>query len=225
MAKILSVRMTFTEEVLGSAPNNEELMADYIASKAPDAKKKSEEIEAVGAEDVLDRMMTVFPRDEHGRPFVFDYVFKGMLKDSIGFLRTISSSKCSKLKAYKKAVDGRIFISDRRVYFHNSEGSNSIYIDIGDCQRPLRADTPQGPRTALAISETIPAGCYVDVSFILLDDTLLPIVRECLDYGKLHGFGQWRNSGKGKFAWKELECRDATLDEILSGAPASPTKH
>lgn len=224
MGKVLKVRMTFTEEVLGSAPNNEQLMADYISSKAPDAKNREEEVESVGVEGVLDRMMTVFPRDEHGRPFVFDYVFKGMLKDSIGFLRTVSGSKSSKLKAYKKAVDGRIFISDRRVYFHNPEGSKSAYIDIGDCQRPLRADTPQGPRTALAISETIPAGCYVDVAFILLDDALLPIVKECLDFGKLHGFGQWRNSGKGKFTWKELECRDASLDEILNTSSSDSDK-
>lgn len=214
--KIFKVRMTFTEEVLGSAPNNEQLMADYIASKAPDAPKKEEEVASVGADGVLERQMTVFPRDENGRPFVFDYTFEGMLKDDIGFLRKISSSKCSKVKAYKKAVDGNVFIGERRVYFHNPEGSKSAYVDIEDCQRPLRADTARGPRVALAISETIPAGCYVDVTFILMDSALLPVVKECLDYGKLHGFGRWRNSGKGRFIWKELECSDASLDEILS---------
>ena len=30
------------------------------------------------------------------------------------------------------------------------------------------------------------------------------LVREWLDYGKLRGLGQWRNSGKGRFEWKEV---------------------
>jgi len=30
------------------------------------------------------------------------------------------------------------------------------------------------------------------------------MVMECLEYGKLKGIGQWRNSGKGKFIF-ELE--------------------
>ena len=29
-------------------------------------------------------------------------------------------------------------------------------------------------------------------------------VREWLDYGRLNGIGQWRNSGKGRFVWEEL---------------------
>jgi len=27
-------------------------------------------------------------------------------------------------------------------------------------------------------------------------------LREWLDYGKLKGFGQWRNSGKGRFSYE-----------------------
>ena len=203
--------MTFIEEVLGSCPNNSEIMADYIASKAPDAQKKEEEIESVGVDGVLERGMTVFPRDEHDNPFVYDYMVKGMLKDSIGFLRKISGTKCSKVKAYKKAVDGLVFVKERRIPFRSKSG----YIEIGDCQRPLRASTAQGERVALAMSETVPAGTYICPTFVILDDPLLPVVRECLDYGKLHGFGQWRNSGKGKFTWEELSCEDAGIEDVI----------
>lgn len=31
----MKIRITLTEEVLGSSPSNEELLAAYIASKAP----------------------------------------------------------------------------------------------------------------------------------------------------------------------------------------------
>ena len=33
-------------------------------------------------------------------------------------------------------------------------------------------------------------------------------VIEMLDYGKLRGFGQWRNSGKGRFTYQILDERD-----------------
>jgi hypothetical protein len=43
--KRINVRITFLEEVLGTASANEELHAIYIASKAPDAKSKEEEVD------------------------------------------------------------------------------------------------------------------------------------------------------------------------------------
>ena len=44
------VRVTFTEELLGTASGNKDLHRDYIASKAPDAEKLEEEVEALGVE-------------------------------------------------------------------------------------------------------------------------------------------------------------------------------
>ena len=38
---------------------------------------------------------------------------------------------------------------------------------------------------------------------MLLDDGLEPALREWLDYGRRRGIGQWRNSGKGSFEWRE----------------------
>ena len=30
-------------------------------------------------------------------------------------------------------------------------------------------------------------------------------MRECLDYGIRRGLAQWRNSGKGRYVWEELD--------------------
>ena len=38
-----------------------------------------------------------------------------------------------------------------------------------------------------------------------LVDIYVDIVCEWLDYGELRGMGQWRNSGKGRFLWDELD--------------------
>lgn len=58
--KEMKVRLTFTEEILGTASNDKEIHAEYIASKAPDAPSKEEEIEAIGVEGVIEKGMTVF---------------------------------------------------------------------------------------------------------------------------------------------------------------------
>jgi len=38
----------------------------------------------------------------------------------------------------------------------------------------------------------------------LIND-LTPYIHQWLDYGKLRGLGQWRNSGKGIFEWQEIK--------------------
>ena len=149
----------------------------------------------MGAAEVVEKTMTIFPRLEDGKtPFFWDYQIKGFFKDAMGMLRRVSDSECAKLKNYKKLVDGLIFIKERKIPI-NVNG------EMGDCQRPLRAETMQGPRVALAHSETVPEGSTCTFTILLMDDTLEKAVRECLDYGELRGLAQWRNSGKGRFTW------------------------
>lgn len=195
--KKIHVKVTTTESMLGSAPNNKELMESYIASKAPDAMSMAEEIEAVGAEEVLEKAMTVFPRYE-GKPILYDYQIKGFFKDSCGALRKVKEKKSSKIKAYKKEIDGLIFVSPRHIEIR-FEG------EMGNCQRPLRASTPLGERIALANSEEIPAGAILEFDVTCLMDEHVELVKEWLDYGQLRGLGQWRNSGKGRFVCEVAE--------------------
>ena len=72
--------------------------------------------------------------------------------------------------------------------------------DITICQRPLRAQTAQGERVALASSEEAPAGTQIEFEILMLNEDLEPAVLEWLEYGQLNGIGQWHNSGKGRFA-------------------------
>ena len=51
--------------------------------------------------------MTIFPRD-NGVPIYWDYQIKGFFKDACGMLRKVTGSKSSKIKAYKKEIDGLI---------------------------------------------------------------------------------------------------------------------
>lgn len=193
------VKLTLTEEMLGSMPNNKDIYREFIARKAgsEDAPRIEDEVSRIGLDEAVDKGITVFPRDDDGDPALYDYQLKGFFKDSIGFLRRVKGSKSSKIKAYKKIVDGNLFIAPRLVKLRMPEGA-----EMGRCVRPLRASTPQGERVALAESETVPAGTVLEFDLIVLNDELLDVVRECFEYGALHGLGQWRNSGKGRFTYE-----------------------
>lgn len=196
--KLMKVRMTLIEEALGMMPTDKEIHETYIASNAPDAPSIEEEVAAVGVEEVVEKQKTVFPKLDDGTPFFWDYQIRGMFKDAMGMLRKVPKTACSKIKAYKKTVDGLLFIDERKIPIHLSG-------EMGDCQRPLRASSPQGERVALAHSETVPEGSFIEFTIRMLTDDLEEVVRECLDYCKLRGLAQWRNSGKGRSVWEELD--------------------
>lgn len=210
--KILKIKLTLTEGMLGTSPNNEEIYTDFIGSKSPDASTLAEEVEAIGTDGVVEKGMTVFPRTKDGKPFVYDYQIKGMFKDACSMLSRLTGkdpdtgkklkavNESSRITAYKKVIDGLIFPQPRQIEIQMPEGEEISY-----CQRPLRAQTAQGERVALAISEEVPAGSTMEFEVLCLDDNHVAAVLEWLDYGKLRGLGQWRNAGRGTFTYEILE--------------------
>ena len=140
--KKLHIKLTFTEPLLGTSPANEDIYRDFIGSKAPDAQSVEDEVAALGADVVAEKGMTVFPRMEDGRPFLYDYQIKGFFKDSCGGLRKVNGSESSKIKAYKKEIDKLIFPQPRQITI-DFDG------EMQKCERPLRASTAQGERISM----------------------------------------------------------------------------
>ena len=194
--KTLKVIIEYTEPLLGTASANAELHSDFIASKAPDAPSRDEEIAAFGADEIIEKSMTVFARTENGVPATWDYQWKGYFKEACSMLRRADGTKSKNLKAFKKEIDGLVFVSPRMIPLEIPDGG-----EIGNMQRPLRAQTAQGERVALANSETVPAGTRQTFEVTVLRDDLEPLVLEWLEYGRLHGTGQWRNAGYGRFTF------------------------
>lgn len=216
----MKVKLTLIEDMLGTTPADPAVHAKWVASLAPDAMSMEEEVAAVGVDQAITNCMTIFPK-ENEVPFVWDYQIRGFFKDSCGMLARIKPIKnddgklvprnlSSQIKAYKKVVDGLIFVKPRKVFFTRpsdpvGDPLGQMLIQMGNCQRSGRWDTPLGPRTALINSESVPEGSCLTFDIILLDSTHESLVREWLDYGELHGLGQWRNSGKGKFTYEIIE--------------------
>lgn len=196
----LKVSVTLTEEMLGTKPADKEVFATYVASKAPDGDKRKEELES--AEHVEEQGTTIFHKDEAGVPYLWDYQIKGYMKDACQSLRKADGTLSKRLKAYQTLIDGLIFVFPRQIKIKLPVGFR-----ISHCERALRVNTMQGPRVCLARSETVPRGSKFEFEVTSLakkfgkDDGAVDakeLLIEWFNYSQLRGFGQWRNSGKGR---------------------------
>lgn len=214
--KKIHIKIRFTDPVLGMSPSNPELYENYILSKKPNRGEAdgADELDSIGSDDSERGTVTVFPRMDDGTPCFFDYQIRGFFKDSCKLLAHVKgvdeTGKRSKKKAatlsgalvaYQKVIDGNIFVSPRKIAIHTDQG-------ITLCQRPLRAMTAKGERISLACSEEIAAGAWAEFDVTLYNDEDLDVLAEWMAYGRDHGMGQWRNSGRGRFEVEEFVVSD-----------------
>ena len=174
--KEIKVKLTFTEPVLGTCPGDPDIYTTFIASKSPDANTLEDEVAAIGVDGVVEKGKTIFPKLDGGTPFFYDYQIKGFFKDTCGGLRKVKGSVSSGIKAFKKEIDKLVFVEPRNI---------PLLFDgeMGECFRPLRAQTMQGERVSLAFSEQIPAGATCEFTIVLLCDDHEKAVREWLASG------------------------------------------
>jgi hypothetical protein len=196
----MKIEITLTEEMLGTKAANPEVFATFIASKHPSGTPQRDELEQ--PENKEEAGTTIFHRSPDGKLGIYDYQVKGFFKDACGAINRFDKDNrngLEKLAAYKTKIDGCIFVLPRFIPFVMVPGAR-----VGICERPLRAETAQGPRVSVCRSETVPAGTKFVCELKILSGELKPYILEWLNYGTLRGLGQWRNSGKGRFTWAEL---------------------
>ena len=201
--KEIKVKATFIDEVLGTVPGDRDIYENHVAPDYPDDAEKLPKPENLT--EAVDKGTTFFYQDADGNPIMRAYQVKGFFKDSASALSRVKKtakqpgSVSSGVKAYKKIIDGLIFITEDDIPLQLQDGA-----ELGYCERPLRAQTAQGERVSLARSQSAPAGTVIEFTIQMFDAGLEKWVRELLDYGRFRGFLQWRNSGKGRFTWEEV---------------------
>lgn len=212
--KVVKIKIRLTEEMLGSQPSDEEIFRKFIASKAPDATGIEDEVEKLGVDEVVEKGKTIFPKDETGNPLLLSHQVKGFCKAAWKALWKIKGTKSSGLKAGVSKIDRGLFVKAE-------DGSKFIPFACEkdtDLQRPLRAETAQGPRVSLACSERIKAGAEATFFIEIIDDTLEAPLREWMAYGQYSGLGQWRNSGRGTFEVLSYETEEKPMFPELEEA-------
>jgi len=193
------IRLTITEPLLGTVSLDKEMYEKYILNKHPelaeDESAGADELETI--EEVLENGTTGFHRED-GVPVIYDYAIKGFFKDACSMMRRVPKSGSSALKAYKKIIDGLVFVYPRRIPIQ-------VVGEIDILTRPIRAQTAQGERIALARSEMVPADSVLEFEMQVLGGVDEDLLTEWFDYGTMRGLGQWRNAGYGRFAWELVD--------------------
>lgn len=195
----MHVKLTFTTDLLGTVPANKKIFTDYIADENLDETKLAQELDTI-KEDLGQKGLTTFHMVGDD-PILYAYVIKGFFKDACGMLRRVKGTLSSGIKAYKKEIDGLVFVTPRQIRLNLPAGAG-----LGFNERPLRAQTAQGDRIALARSHTCPSGTTLSFKVTVLGGNIDEnTLSEWFNYGELRGLGQWRNAGWGSFTWLTLE--------------------
>ena len=192
--KEYGLKVTFTESVLGTQPQKD-VATEFITSKAVDENGNLPEDELMRLPEALEKGTTAFFHDPTtGAPLMCDYQIKAFLKETG---RTFNGLRG--VKNLRNKIDNLVFVEPRWVELHLPDGGKITY-----CERPLRAETAQGPRTGLARSEELPAGTWFECKVVVYDGGNIsePLLRDLLDYGKRKGYLQWRNGGHGRFVYE-----------------------
>ena len=188
MFEVKKITIRLLTDMLGTVPKNKELYTSYIESKKPeDAVDK--EVETV--EEIEEKGWTGFHSDKQGL-FVYDYFIKGFIKNAGNVLK---DTKEVKIKNLRSKISDQLFVFPRQIYLDGKKKPD------GTLERPLRAQTAQGPRVTLARSEFIAAGTRIsfEVHWLKDRDMNIKLINELLKYGQYQGLGQFRNGGYGRF--------------------------
>lgn len=194
-------KIVFTTPVLGSQPTKN-VASEFLAKKAGMEVIPDDELESLP--EVLERGTTVFHRNKHGIPCFYDYQVKGFIKESGRLFNGMDG-----VKALRSKVENYLFIEPRVIKLNMPHNGEMDYLE-----RPLRAETAQGPRVTLARSEQLPEGTWFEIYIDILKPGPITetMLRELLEYGSRKGIGQWRNGGFGRFTFTLKRIKDE--DEV-----------
>lgn len=200
-------RLTGMTPLLGSQAANPAVRTEYLASKAPSPAQIEEEERLIPADTANERGLTVFMRREgDGALCVMDYTLVGFFKGACKALSAENGIKQSDSK-----IGTYLFVEPRVIPIMRD--CQPVYETAGVLERPLRAQTMQGPRVTLTASEQVDAPWEMEIVVKLIANegtgkskpVTWDAVEGALDYGALKGLGQWRNGGWGRFTWERMK--------------------
>lgn len=199
-------RLVGLQPLLGGVALDKEIFTKYIATKARDFEKENAKEDV---ENVIDEneKVTGFYRDvETGNVIIKGYQIKGFMKEAAKALKDqLGLASCV------SKIDNFVFIAEDNIPV--MRGGKWIKQPDNFLERPLRGETPQGPRVSLAKSEQICGDWYIDITVKVIENKKtaksvaldMSVVEELLSYGQFKGLLQWRNAGYGSFRVEEIK--------------------
>lgn len=194
------VRFDFTEDILGSTPDTQEVYETYVQAKVRTANVNGHY--ATNGRDELETLSVARDKTDFHRlgntPILYEYVFKGFMKESCAHLRALGGKTLSsELTTYKTIINAGILIKPRRVPLRLAGGPTF------DFSRILRTDTAQGPRNVPVCSVSAPANTWLEFEMHVMGNIITEaLLTEWFDRGEWVGLGQWRSGGWGRFTYQ-----------------------
>lgn len=185
--KVVKVEIELINPMLGTVSKDPEVYKTFIENKKPE-EIQEEEFKTV--EKSEQKGWTGFHTDKEKGLFIYNYMIKGFLKNAGNNLKEQAS-----IKNLRSKINNFVFIEPRRIYLGQSEPD-------GVLERPLRAQTAQGPRVTLARSDYINEGKRIKFNITILDNKEKineKLIHTLLEYGQYLGLGQFRNGDYGSF--------------------------
>jgi hypothetical protein len=194
------VKLTFINPILGSAPANRDIYAKFVATKKQDATEdqitaESELIPAIPFDAQTGKMIFRVDPKTKAKIFVMHQI-KGFLKEAC------KNTLANEITAYRSKIDSMVHISpDTIPLMRNGE----IITEADTNERPLRAQTPLGPRVTLVSSEEL-TDCTAEFVVEVIPMGMKDFHKHSLDYifqyGAKSGISQWRSAGYGRFTFE-----------------------
>lgn len=181
------IKLTFTDQCLGSAIADPDILEEFIAVKAPTYKMQQEEVEAVRAakkpkkegdevEEIPpeDKSLTIFPRNVMGNKelMFWDYQVRGAFKEAFKTLIELGDIKSLNRYNVTRAVDSVLLVNSvngipRRLILYGKD-NKPVLAPHDYYRRSLRATTPMGDRICITTSEALNAGTWFQFDVTLL---------------------------------------------------------
>lgn len=198
-------RLYGLQPLLGGVSLDKEIFTKFVATKARDFEKDAANKDVENVIDAEDKV-TGFYRDAvNGNIILKGYQIKGFLKEAAKALKDqLGLASCV------SKIDNFVFIAEDCIPVMRD--GEWVEQPDGFLERPLRGETPQGPRVSLAKSEQVCGDWYVDITVKVIENKKtaksialdMGVVEELLSYGQFKGLLQWRNAGYGSFRVEEI---------------------
>lgn len=197
----LRIRCTLLTELLGTLPGDPNIYTEYIQTRCPEG---TEDVDMnLDPNEVIERKTTYFRRTKTGELCLADYMIKGHLKAMGDAIRRRIRKEIGAPKATTKSGwESWTSNADQNVHVFPRLINLGVTQPDGIIERPLRAQTMQGPRVSLARSEMINADRTFEFEIHVRGGIKREQILEALDEGKYTGYGQWRNAGYGRFIYE-----------------------
>lgn len=216
--------LTFTTPLCGGVPRHDDVVRPWIEARAaseaklramPDAKGLDEVVaEHAETTDKLDdtieealaKKWIGFSRDETGL-FVRAANVRAHLKDCAqvlarGMKSATPPNGCKAIKQFKAKFVDAVYVREDRLHILNGDGTAYAQAS-GFRDATMSVMTAQGPRQCIKrIDYCDPASLKCTLQLLESSEVCREHLIACLDYGKVHGFGQDRSLQFGRYEYE-----------------------